>query len=272
MLDARDRLTAVRDAARPARRRGRHVGRLHGVRRRNAAAARSGLRRANWASPRRSLPWHTLRTPVADLAGCARLHGGRAGQDRDGCARARPHRDRRGRRGQRGRLLRHAAQGETRYASTLIAAAARRAPRLAATLYGSLAAEDERPAGAWHAEWQPLRELLRLVGGAARDAAELAEGLRVHAGPDARTPRPHPRADRLASGCRRSWPAVLGRARARTLLTELARRDLRRGPSAGANCLAEEPELTDVDLDRAHRPRPLHRLRRALTDRALERR
>ena len=65
--------------------------------------------------------------------------------------------------------------------STLIAAAARRAPQLAATLYGALAAEDERPAGAWHAEWEPLRDLLRLVGGAARDAAELTAGLRVHA-------------------------------------------------------------------------------------------
>ncbi|NEB78795.1 3-carboxy-cis,cis-muconate cycloisomerase, partial [Streptomyces sp. SID14478] len=48
-----------------------------------------------------------------------------------------------------------------------------------ATLYGSLAAQDERPAGAWHAEWATLRELLRLTGGAARDAAELTGGLVV---------------------------------------------------------------------------------------------
>lgn len=41
--------------------------------------------------------------------------------------------------------------------------------------------DDERPAGAWHAEWQPLRECLRLTGGAAHTAAELAEGLTVHA-------------------------------------------------------------------------------------------
>lgn len=67
--------------------------------------------------------------------------------------------------------------------ATLIASAARRAPYLAATLYGSLAAEDERPAGAWHAEWEPLRDLLRLVGGSARDAVELTAGLRVF--PDA---------------------------------------------------------------------------------------
>lgn len=39
-----------------------------------------------------------------------------------------------------------------------------------------MVAEDERPAGAWHAEWEPLRELLRLVAGIARNAAELVEG------------------------------------------------------------------------------------------------
>src|SRR5581483_5432889 len=65
--------------------------------------------------------------------------------------------------------------------ATLIAAAARRAPQLAATLYGALTAEDERPAGAWHAEWEPLRDLLRLVGGAAHDAVHLAEDLQVDA-------------------------------------------------------------------------------------------
>jgi 3-carboxy-cis,cis-muconate cycloisomerase len=42
-----------------------------------------------------------------------------------------------------------------------------------------VAAEDERSAGGWHAEWQPLRECLRLVLGAASNAAELADGLEV---------------------------------------------------------------------------------------------
>ncbi len=40
---------------------------------------------------------------------------------------------------------------------------------------------DERPDGAWHAEWQPFRELLRTAGGAAATGRELADGLRVHA-------------------------------------------------------------------------------------------
>ncbi|MEU7695353.1 3-carboxy-cis,cis-muconate cycloisomerase, partial [Microbispora hainanensis] len=43
-------------------------------------------------------------------------------------------------------------------------------------------AEHERPAGSWHAEWQPLRECLRLAGGAAETAAELTKGLEVFPG------------------------------------------------------------------------------------------
>ncbi|MEQ4721292.1 lyase family protein [Nonomuraea sp. B19D2] len=39
--------------------------------------------------------------------------------------------------------------------------------------------EHERAAGAWQAEWLPLREALRLTGGAAETAAELVAGLRV---------------------------------------------------------------------------------------------
>ncbi len=66
--------------------------------------------------------------------------------------------------------------------ATLIRAAATQTPGLAATLASCLLAEDERPAGAWHAEWHPLRELLRLSAGAAETAAELVEGLTVHTG------------------------------------------------------------------------------------------
>jgi 3-carboxy-cis,cis-muconate cycloisomerase len=46
-------------------------------------------------------------------------------------------------------------------------------------LFGSMAVEDERSSGGWHAEWQPLRECLRIGAGAAANAARLAETLRV---------------------------------------------------------------------------------------------
>ncbi|WP_239066158.1 lyase family protein [Microbacterium hibisci] len=65
-------------------------------------------------------------------------------------------------------------------ASVLIRSAALRAPQLGATLHlASALAADERPDGAWHAEWPALRELLRLALGATAHAASLMAGLHV---------------------------------------------------------------------------------------------
>ena len=67
-------------------------------------------------------------------------------------------------------------------ASVLLRSAALRAPQLGATLHLAAAlAADERPDGAWHAEWPTLRELLRLALGASAHAARLTGGLRVDA-------------------------------------------------------------------------------------------
>ncbi|THG31670.1 lyase family protein [Naasia lichenicola] len=66
-------------------------------------------------------------------------------------------------------------------ASVLLVAAARRSPGLLGTLAGSLLAEDDRPVGAWHAEWPTLRELLRIALGAAAAARGLVAGLSVDA-------------------------------------------------------------------------------------------
>ncbi|MEU6477236.1 3-carboxy-cis,cis-muconate cycloisomerase [Streptomyces sp. NPDC047017] len=218
-----------------------------------------------------ALPWHTLRTPIADLAGCLAFTAGALGKPAadvlvlgrteilevaeggGGGSSAMPHK-------------------ANPVRATLIAAAARRAPQLAATLYASMAAEDERPAGAWHAEWEPLRDLLRLAGGAARDAAELAEGLRV----DADAMRAHLGlthglivSERLSA----ELAGRLGRARARDLLTGLARRAYAEGRTLG-DLLAQEPEVRglDVDLDRLTDPARHTGSAGALTDRALERR
>ncbi|MGK5691773.1 3-carboxy-cis,cis-muconate cycloisomerase [Streptomyces sp. URMC 128] len=257
VLDARDRVKAVRESL-PAQ--------LGGAAGTLAAFGAYGAsdpaalpvayaREVGLCAP--DLPWHTLRTPVADLAGCLAFTAGALGklaadvltlsrteiaevaEGSGGGSSAMPHKS-------------------NPVRSTLIASAARRAPHLAATLYGSLAAEDERPAGAWHAEWEPLRDLLRLAGGAARDAAELAEGLRVR--PEAM--REHLDitgglivSERLSA----ELAPVLGRARAKELLTRLA---------VEGRPLAQAPELADADLD------PTHYTGSAgvLTDRALERR
>ncbi|WP_216589271.1 3-carboxy-cis,cis-muconate cycloisomerase [Streptomyces brasiliscabiei] len=215
------------------------------------------------------LPWHTLRTPVADLAGALAFTAGALGKIAvDVLTLARTEIAEVAEAGGGGSSAMPHKANPVR--STLIAAAARRAPQLAATLYGALAAEDERPAGAWHAEWEPLRDLLRLVGGAARDAVELTGGLRV----DADAMRRHLDlthglivSERLAAGL----APVLGRARARELLTRTAERVYAEGRTLG-ELLAEEPELKDVDLADLTDPTHYTGSAGALTDRALERR
>ncbi|MEU0673726.1 3-carboxy-cis,cis-muconate cycloisomerase [Streptomyces sp. NPDC006172] len=269
VLDARDRATAVRDAL-PAQLGG-AAGTLAAFTAYGAEDATelpaAYARELGLAAP--LLPWHTLRTPIADLAGCLAFTAGALGkvavdvltlarteiaevaEGSGGGSSAMPHK-------------------ANPVRATLVAAAARRAPQLAAVLYGSLAAEDERPAGAWHAEWEPLRDLLRLAGGAARDAAELAEGLRVHPG----TMRSHLGlthglivSERLSA----ELSQALGRARAKELLTELAPRTYSEGRSL-AELLSEQPGLKDVDLGDLTDPARYTGSAGALTDRALERR
>ena len=67
--------------------------------------------------------------------------------------------------------------------AVLLRSAALRAPGLAAQLHLAAGlAVDERPDGAWHAEWPALQELLRLALGASARAAHLAAGLSLDAG------------------------------------------------------------------------------------------
>jgi 3-carboxy-cis,cis-muconate cycloisomerase len=66
-------------------------------------------------------------------------------------------------------------------ASVLVLACARRAPGLLATLAAAAEQEHQRAAGAWHAEWETLSDLLRLTGSAASWSATLLSGLRVDA-------------------------------------------------------------------------------------------
>jgi 3-carboxy-cis,cis-muconate cycloisomerase len=269
VLDATDRVTRVRDSL-PAQLGG-AAGTLaafqaYGAQ--DAAALTAAYaREAGLAAP--ALPWHTLRTPIADLAGClafttgalgklavdvltlSRTEIGEVSEGSGGGSSAMPHK-------------------ANPVHSTLLLAAARRAPQLAATLYGSVAAEDERPAGAWHAEWEPLRDLLRLAGGSASHAAELAEGLRVNA--EVMRRNLHVTGGLIVSERLSAALAPrLGRARAKALLTELARRTYAEGRSLG-ELLAEEPELKDVDLAALTDPTRYTGFAGALTDRALERR
>jgi 3-carboxy-cis,cis-muconate cycloisomerase len=65
--------------------------------------------------------------------------------------------------------------------SILIRRAALSSPQLAATLHTAAAlANDERPDGAWHAEWDTLRTLARRTVVAGSQCAELLAGLQIH--------------------------------------------------------------------------------------------
>jgi len=64
-------------------------------------------------------------------------------------------------------------------AAIAILGCTKRVPGLLATIAAAAEQEYQRAAGAWHAEWEPLADLLTLTGSAASWAAELLGGLTV---------------------------------------------------------------------------------------------
>ncbi|MFI9803988.1 3-carboxy-cis,cis-muconate cycloisomerase [Streptomyces sp. NPDC052301] len=130
------------------------------------------------------VPWHTVRTPLADLASALTLTGAALGTfAADVQLLARTETAEVSEPGAEGRGASSAMPHKRNPAlAALIRSAAYRLPGLAGTLAHAAVTDDERPAGAWHAEWEPLRSALALAGGAAHTAAELAEGLTVDAG------------------------------------------------------------------------------------------
>ncbi|XVQ15264.1 3-carboxy-cis,cis-muconate cycloisomerase [Spirillospora sp. CA-255316] len=130
---------------------------------------------------RPSAPWHTRRTPVAELGSALALTAGALGKfATDVVLLAQSEVDEVAEPAAPGRGGSSAMPHKRNPAmATMIRSAALQVPAYAQVLMASLAAPHERPAGEWHAEWQPLRECLRLTGGAAETAAELAEGLEV---------------------------------------------------------------------------------------------
>ncbi|MEW9518280.1 3-carboxy-cis,cis-muconate cycloisomerase [Streptomyces tubercidicus] len=189
------------------------------------------------------LPWHTLRTPIADLGAALAFTAGALGKlAADVLTLTRT---------EIGELAEGSGGGSSAMPhkanpvrATLIAATARQVPALTSVLFGALAAEDERPAGAWHAEWQTLREALRLVGGAARDAAELTAQLLV---------RPHRMEENLdrtdglitAEHLAAAISPLTGRGKAKQALSRAARRAAAEGLGL-EEALDTEPALSGL--------------------------
>lgn len=121
--------------------------------------------------------WHTRRTPVVGLATAMTLTGqacGKIAADVLVMAQTEVGEVREGSPGDSSSMAHKANPVQ----SVLVASAARQLPALTAVVSAAATAEQERPAGAWHAEWQPLRTILRLAGGAAERTADLVPRLK----------------------------------------------------------------------------------------------
>jgi 3-carboxy-cis,cis-muconate cycloisomerase len=130
------------------------------------------------------LPWHTDRSRIVEVAGACAVagaalakiardvtllaqsevaevrEGGGSGGERRGGSSAMPHK-------------------QNPVAAIAILGCTRRVPGLVATLAAAAEQEHQRAAGAWHAEWEPFADVLRVTGSAASWAVDLTGGLVV---------------------------------------------------------------------------------------------
>ncbi|WP_085315426.1 3-carboxy-cis,cis-muconate cycloisomerase [Derxia lacustris] len=128
-----------------------------------------------------ALPWHGQRDRVVEVAGFAALLTGTLGKlARDWSLLMQT---------EIGEVFEPAAEGKggsstmphkrNPVGAAVVLHAANRAPALVAGLYAAMVQEHERGLGGWHAEWQPLAELLQLAGGALSRCCETVAGLEV---------------------------------------------------------------------------------------------
>ncbi|HEY7620766.1 MAG TPA: 3-carboxy-cis,cis-muconate cycloisomerase [Solirubrobacteraceae bacterium] len=203
------------------------------------------------------LPWHTDRTRIAELAGAlgesagalAKVAGDvvllsqtevgevREGGDRGGSS-TMPHK-------------------RNPVAAISALAGARQAPGLVATLLAAMEHEHERAAGAWHAEWGPLRALLIATGSAAAWLRDCLSNLEV----DAERMRANLDDSLLAERV----AAAIGRPQG----DEIVRAALAEGRPLA---LAAREHLDSEDVDRLLDPATYLGATDALIDRALQRR
>lgn len=210
--------------------------------------------------------WHTLRLPVADLAGALGTAAGVIGKvslDVVLLAQTEVGEVSEGVAGRGGSSTMPHKRNPV--AAVSARAGALRAPGLVAGLYAGMAQEHERAAGAWQAEWQALSDLLRCTGSSAAWLRDCLESLEV----DTDRMRAGVEAAALASeAVAGALTGALGRARAHDLVAAAvaAGGDLR-------SVLLGEPEVA-VHLSPAQLDALLDPVRHvgdapALVDRAL---
>jgi 3-carboxy-cis,cis-muconate cycloisomerase len=135
---------------------------------------------ADLGLPESLVPWHTHRAPLVQVGAALGIAAGLAGKTTlDVVLMAQT---------EVGEVAEGAAGGSSTLphkrnpsASAAVQAAVRRATPLVGVLLAGMLAEHERAAGAWQAEWETLRDLLDLTGGAVARTREVLEGLQVDA-------------------------------------------------------------------------------------------
>jgi 3-carboxy-cis,cis-muconate cycloisomerase len=203
------------------------------------------------------LPWHTDRLRVTEIAGaCAAATGilGKIARDVTLLAQPEIGEVREGGDGGGSSAMPHKSNP---VAAIAVLGCARQVPGLLATLAATAEQEHQRAAGAWHAEWEPLSDLLRLAGSAASWAADLLAGLE----PDAHRMRANllaaggfPMAEHVAS----LLTPELGRTAAHEVVAQASARAAAEG-RALREVLLESPEVagagvTAGELDEALDP------------------
>jgi 3-carboxy-cis,cis-muconate cycloisomerase len=142
-------------------------------------------------------------------------------------------------------------------ACAIALSAAIRAPGLVATIFAAMPQEHERGLGGWHAEWETLPELVRVLSGSAHAMAEAMAGLdvdpeRMRAGLDAN----HGLA--MAESFKTALAASLGMHRAHEVLEAAARRAIVENQTlreALRNDADVRAQLSEDALERAADPR-----------------
>ncbi len=214
------------------------------------------------------LPWHVNRTRIAELAAAlettagvlakigldvvllAQTEVGEAREETGGGSSTLPHK-------------------QNPIESTLARACARLVSGYTSVLAAALDQEQERAAGAWHAEWEALSGALAYTGGAAHAIAEVVGSLEVD------TARMRANLDEtnglvLAERVSFLLAERYGRAKGHELAREAAERTLASGRSFG-EVLADDERvgLTADELDAALDPTSYLGSAEALVDRAL---
>lgn len=216
------------------------------------------------------VPWHTDRNRIGELAGAlgtvagtlgkialdVKLHAqtevGELAEGSSGGSSAMPHK-----------------QNPVR--AVRVTAATQRVPALVGTLLAAMPQEHERAAGAWQAEWQPLAELLRLVGAAAAATRELLADLRVDTG-RMRGNLELTGGLLMAESAASALTGALGRSRAQDLVATVCRRAADNGTTLRTELLADSAVrevLSDEDVRTATEPTDYLGSADAFVDRAL---